>query len=148
MVSAHQHYCTLIILAISPKVNPTFEDFYGTFCGVPFAIDKNVHSCYNAISVSRVPSRKGLTNCPPTTEYGEPDRFRSIAEIVSGYFYAYAGAERMMLSPKQTIKSLIESCRAVAERDATARANREADRKYPDIKQGNSLPQNKQTRNF
>ena len=22
---------------------------------------------------------KGLTGCPPTTEYGEPDRFRSIA---------------------------------------------------------------------
>ena len=33
-----------------------------------------------------------------------------------------------------------ESCRDVAVRDATARANREADRKYPDTKQGGSLP--------
>ena len=37
---------------------------------------------------------KGLTGCPSTTEYGEPDRFRSMRESSPAIFMPIPGAER------------------------------------------------------
>ena len=54
-----------------------------------------------------------------------------------------AAARRAHLRSKCTEDRTAGSCRAVAVRDATVRANREADRKYPDTKQGTGLPKNR-----
>ena len=56
------------------------------------ALDNAKHMCYTEPISGQTVAPKGVDRLPAdTTEYGEPDRFRSIAGIESGDFYAHAG---------------------------------------------------------